>query len=142
VSSLFLSLIERNIFPKIFFDSLLSDEDLSNLLCTCRGMKKNNSEMENHFPHPRIQNKHSMTDKMLGNMIMHYSSNIKNLIIYSYDSLLKMVGYHLMALLHSNLLELSIDTCLKRRLCVISHSLVNLTSLSMSYSPSVSSDII
>jgi hypothetical protein len=43
------------------------------------------------------------------------------------------------ALLHSNLLELSINNCLEGGLFVISHSLVNLTSLSISYSPSVSS---
>jgi hypothetical protein len=51
-----------------------------------------------------------------------------------------MDGYHHMALLHSNLLELSIENCLEGGLCVISHSLVNLTSLSISDSPSVSSE--
>jgi hypothetical protein len=45
-----------------------------------------------------------------------------------------------MALLHSNLLELSINNCLEGGLCVISHSLVNLTSLSIYNSWSVSSE--
>jgi hypothetical protein len=73
-----------------------------------------------------------MTDKMLGNMIMHYSSNIIKLSIpynYSQPSLLTIDGYHHVALLHSNLLELSINQCLGGGLCVISCSLVNLTSL-------------
>jgi hypothetical protein len=45
-----------------------------------------------------------MTDKMLGNMIIHYSQNIEN---FKIRPILTMDGYHHMALLHSNLLELS-----------------------------------
>jgi hypothetical protein len=80
-----------------------------------------------------------MTDKMLVNMILYYSNNIKNLTI-PYNSLLTMDGYHHVALLHSNLLELSIDQCLEGGLCVISYSLVNLTSISISNSSSISSE--
>jgi hypothetical protein len=90
------------------------------------------------FPIQEYQIKHSMTDQMLGNMIIHYSSNIIKLTIrYDYQpSLLTIDGYHHVALLHSNLLELSINKCLKGGLCVISYSLINLTSLSISYSVS------
>jgi hypothetical protein len=51
-----------------------------------------------------------------------------------------MDGYHHVALLHSNLLELSINDCLEGGLCVISSSLSNLTSLSISNSPLLSSE--
>jgi hypothetical protein len=137
--AVFLSLIERNISPEIFFDYLLSDEDLSKLLCTCRGMKEMILKWKTIFPIQKYKIKQSMTDKMLGNMIMNYSHNIKNLTIPFINlPLLTIDGYHHMALLHSNLLELSINRCLKVGLCVISHSLVNLTSLSISDSPSVS----
>jgi hypothetical protein len=103
-------------------------------------MKKMILKWKTIFPIQEYEIKHSMTDKMLGNMIMHYSNNINKLTIAIKYPSLTMVGYHHMALLHSNLLELSINKCLEGGLCVISHSLVNLTSLSISYSPSVSSE--
>jgi hypothetical protein len=138
--AVFLSLIERNISPEIFFDSLLSDEDLSKLLCTCRGMKKMILKWKTIFPIQEYKIKHSMTNKMLGNMIMYYSRNINKLVIPSkyQPSLLTIVGYCHMALLHSNLLELSICKCLEGGLCVISLFLVNLISISISNSPSIS----
>jgi hypothetical protein len=142
-SSQFLFIIQRNISPEIFFDSLLSNEDLSKLLCTCRGMKEMILKCKTIFPIQEYEIKHSITDKMLGNMIMHYSSNIIKLTIpcnFPYNPLLTMDGYHHMALLHSNLLELSINHCLEGGLCVISHSLSNLASLSISDSRSVSSE--
>jgi hypothetical protein len=80
-----------------------------------------------------------MTDKMIGNMIIHYSSNIIKLSI-PYNKFLRIDGYHHVALLNSNLLELSIKKCLEGGLCVISHSLFNLISLSIYLSPSVSSE--
>jgi hypothetical protein len=139
--SSFLSLIERNISPEIFFDSLVSDEDLSKLLCTCRGIKKMILKWKTIFPIQKYEIKYSMTDKKLGNMIIHYSSNIIKLTIpYNFQPSLTIVGYHHVALLHSNLLELSINRCLEWGLCVISHSLANLTSLSIVHSPSVSSE--
>jgi hypothetical protein len=74
-------------------------------------------------------------------MIIHYSSNIKKLIIsYDQPSLLTIVGYHHVALLHLNLLELSMNHCLKGGMCVISDVMVNLTSLSLSNSRSISSE--
>jgi hypothetical protein len=76
-------------------------------------------------------------------MIMNYSKNITKLTLpyYYQPSLLTMDGYHHVALLHSNLSELSITNCLKGGLCAIAHVLVNLISLSIiSYSPSVSSE--
>jgi hypothetical protein len=104
-------------------------------------MKKMILKWKTIFPIQEYEIKQSMTDKMLGIMIMHYSSNITKLTIpYYYPSLLTMDGYHHMALLHSNLLELSINVCLEGRLCVISHSLVNLTSLSIYDSQSASSE--
>jgi hypothetical protein len=138
--SSFLCLIERNISPEIFFNSLLSDEDFSKLLFTCRGMKKMILKWKTIFPIQEYKIKHSMTDKMLGNMIMHYSHNILKLTIPQSSSLLTIGGYHHVALLHSNLLELSINDCLEGGLCEISHSLVNLSSLSISHSWSVSSE--
>jgi hypothetical protein len=103
-------------------------------------MKKMILKWKTIFPIQEYEINDSMTDKMLGNMIMHYSHNIKKLTItHYYRSLLTINGYHYVALLHSNLLELSIHKCLEGGLCVISDSLVNLTSLSIPYSPSVSS---
>jgi Leucine-rich repeat (LRR) protein len=92
------------------------------------------------FPIQEYEIKHSMTDKMLGNMIINYSHNITKLAIPYNRPLLTMDGYNHVALLHSNLLELVIHDCLKGGLCVISHSLVNLTSLSIYESWSVSSE--
>jgi hypothetical protein len=82
------------------------------------------------FPIQEYEIKEKMTDKMLGNMIMNYSRNIKKLTV-NYNQSLTMDGYFHLALLHSNLLELSINHCLEGGLCVISRSLVNLTSLSI-----------
>jgi hypothetical protein len=70
--AVFLSLIERNISPEIFFASLLSDEDLSKLLCTCRGMKEIILKWKTIFPIQKYEIKETMTNEMLGNMIIHY----------------------------------------------------------------------
>jgi hypothetical protein len=134
--------MERNISPDFFFNSLISDEDLSKLLCTCRGMKEMILKWKTIFPIQEYEINRSMTDKMIGNMVKHYSNNINKLSIpYNYfePSLLTIDGYHFVALLRSNLFELSINNCLKGGLYSISHYLVNLTSLLISNSPSVSS---
>jgi hypothetical protein len=136
LSSRFLSLVERNIAPEIFFSFLLSDPDVSKLLCTGRVMKKMILKWRNVLPAQEIQIKKELTDKMLKNMIKHYSYKISKLKITI--SLLTMDGFHYVALLHSNLLDLSIDSCLKGALRVVSNSLVNLTSLTIINSSLVS----
>jgi hypothetical protein len=83
--SIFLDLVQRNYSSEIFFDSLLSDEDLSKLLCTCRGMKEMILKWKNILPIQEYTIQRTMTDNMFGNMIMHYSSNIEKL-TFSIDS--------------------------------------------------------
>jgi hypothetical protein len=131
----FLSLAERNISSEIFFNCLLSDEDLSKLLCTCRGMKEMILKWKYIFPIQEIKIKQLMNNNMLENMIMHYSCNIKKLTIsFYFYSLLTNDAYHIIALLHSNLLELHITNCSGYGLTVISSSLTRLTSLTVSHS--------
>jgi hypothetical protein len=80
----------------------------------------------------------SLTDKIFENMILHYSSNIKKLIISSSRcSALTFNGYyqHVFLLLRSNLLELELlegDSSIKKwdvEIPNITSSLLNLTSL-------------
>jgi hypothetical protein len=141
-SSQFISILDRNISPEFFLNALLSDEDLSYLLCTCRAMKKMILKWKNILPIKEVVIKNSMTDKMVGNMIMHYSSNIEELVIphYKIPLLLTIDGYHHLALLHSNLLNLCINDCLGNGLFIVSSSFVNLTTLLISNSPSVLSE--
>jgi hypothetical protein len=108
--SLFFSLTQRNICSEIFFDSFLSDEDLSKLLCTCRGMKEMILKYKIIFPIKEYTTGVSLTNKIFENMILHYSSNIKKLIISSRCSELTFNGYyqHVFLLLRSNLLELEL----------------------------------
>jgi hypothetical protein len=130
-----LAILERNISSEIFFNALLSDEDLSKLLCTCRGMKEMILKWKTIFDTKYLKN-----DKMLGNLIKHYSHNIKKITFhYKRKSLTTIDEYRHLALLHSNLIELSInDHLILPR--VISSSFQNLTSLSLFYFHQVSSE--
>jgi hypothetical protein len=130
--SLFLSLTQRNISPEIFFDSLLSEEDLSKLLCSCRGMKEQILKWKNIFPIQEYTTGVSLTDKMFENMILHYSQKIKKLIISSRSKLTLNGYYKHFFLLHPNLLELDYLSYLKGVVPIISSSLVKLTSLRIS----------
>jgi hypothetical protein len=133
--SKFLSLAERIISPEIFFNCLLSNEDLSKLLCTCRGMKELILKWKNIFTIQEFKIKKTITGKMLENMIMHYSNKIKKLIFPFGKGLLQLGlgfdGFHYIALLHSNLLELNITHCSGYGILIISGSLINLTSLTV-----------
>jgi hypothetical protein len=60
-------------------------------------MKKVTLKWKTIFPIQKYEIKYLMTDKMLGNMIINYSHNIKNLTIDD-DSLLTIDGYHHVAL--------------------------------------------
>jgi hypothetical protein len=143
-SSRFLSLIERNISPEIFFNSQLSDTDLSKLLWSIKVIIM---QWKNIFPIKEFRVKRSMTDKIQGNIIIHYSHNIEKLTFpYGRNSLLTIDGYHHLTLLRSSLLKLSIsdntkypnifendmNNCLTVGLYVVSYFLVNLTSLKIS----------
>jgi hypothetical protein len=150
----FLALVQRNISPEIFFNTLLSDEDLSKLLCTCRVMKCMILEWKNIFPIEQFNIKISMTDKMMGNLIQHYSHNIKKLSFpYGRTSLSTLKGYLHLSDLHMNLLELNIsddkkvpklvkkmgwevnndNKFLEGGVYVISYFLVNLKSLKITF---------
>jgi hypothetical protein len=69
-TSPFLSITERNFSSEIFFGSLLSDEDLSKLICTCRVMMKEMIlKWKNIFPITQISiNSEIMTNEMLVNL--------------------------------------------------------------------------
>jgi hypothetical protein len=137
-SSLFLQLSDRNISSEIFFNSLLSEEDLSILLCTCRSLKKMILKWKRVFPIKEFTTKKTMSENMLGNMIKHYSQNIIKL-NFNFDSILLTVdGYNHLAFLHTNLLELDINKCSGYGLNVISTSLINLKSLKFQRSWSLS----
>jgi Leucine-rich repeat (LRR) protein len=93
------------------------------------------------FPIQEFEPKRQMTDKMLGNMIMYYSCNIKKLTI-SFYSIFTIDAYHFIAILRSNLLELYITNCSGYGLDVISSSLTGLTSLTVLHSlTSTSTDL-
>jgi hypothetical protein len=110
---------------------------LSKLLCTCRGMKEMILKYKIIFPIQEYTTGVSLTDKIFENMILHYSSNIKKLIISSRCSALTFNGYyqHVFLLLRSNLLELELlegDSSIKKwdvEIPNITSSLLNLTSL-------------
>jgi hypothetical protein len=127
ITSPFLSIIERNFSSELFFEGLLSDKDLSKLLCTCRVMKEMILKWKYIFPIKQISiNSEMMTNKMLVNLINHYSSNIIKLIVSDGDVLFDSI-----ALLHSNLLKLDITKCFCGKLPILSYSLSNLTSLAI-----------
>jgi hypothetical protein len=134
--------VERNISPEIFFDALLSDQDLSKLLCTCRSMKEMILKWKTIFPIQKFNIKRSMTDEMLGNFLMNYSHNIKKLnflFFYGKEFSVTIDGLQHLALLHSSLLELTFVDCFKNGLRVISSLLPNLTSITICDSSSVTS---
>jgi hypothetical protein len=107
ITSPFLSIIERNFSSELFFDGLLSDEDLSKLLCTCRVMKEMILKWKNIFPIKQINIKSEiMTNEMLVNLINHYSSNIIKLIVPDGYGLIDSIAS---SSLHSNLLYLKLD---------------------------------
>jgi hypothetical protein len=128
--SRFLSLTLRNISPEIFFDCLLSDKDLSKLLCTCRGMKEKIIQWKNVFPTKYLEIGESMTSKMFKDMILHYSKKIKSITI-SFETIWTLKkGYRLLTLLESSILiELNIKNCLGKELLLITSSLTDLRTL-------------
>jgi hypothetical protein len=133
-SSQFLSLAGRSISTEIFFDCLLSNEDLSKLLCTCRGMKLVILEAKRVFPIQKVIINDLMTHSRLNNMISHFSNKIEKLVIpFGNGFLWKIHGYHIIALLHSNLKSLDFPSCSSAGLAILlASTLTNLTSLAMS----------
>jgi hypothetical protein len=130
LESLFLNLTLRNISHEIFFNSLLSDGDLSKLLSTCRGMKEMILKWKQFFPIQEFTTGEYITDKMFENMILHYSRNIKKLTISGRSRELTLNGYDQhVALLHLNLLELDCLRYFPGAVTKFSSSLLNLTSL-------------
>jgi hypothetical protein len=119
----------------MFFDSLVSDEDLSKLLCTCIGMKEMILKWKTVFPIQEFEIKSTMTDKMLENMIIQYSHSINKLRIDNNfcNSSLTIDGYHHLSLLNPNLLELSIYGCLKGGIDAITSSLVSSLKISQTW---------
>jgi hypothetical protein len=130
----FPDLVKRNIAPELFFDCLLSDEDVSILLCTCKSMKEMILKWKKVFPIRKMEIKKSMTDKMLRNMFEYYSQQINKITIKTGSLLTMDDGYYLLHIFNSkSLIDLSIESCLKGGLSLISSSFVNLTSLKISF---------
>jgi hypothetical protein len=137
--SRFLDLVQRNISPEIFFDSLLSDEDLSKMLCTCKGMKDVIKKWKSILPIQKYTIKEAMTASMFGNMIMYYSNNIKKLNTShpltlfddEYDD--HIVLYHHLSYLSKNLCYLGFNggNSSKVYLAPLLSCLVNLTHLDL-----------
>jgi hypothetical protein len=133
--SRFYNLTERNISPEIFFNSLLSDEDLSKLLCTCRVIKDQILKWKSIFPIQQYITGVSLTDKMFEDMIIHYTQNIKKLTISSRSSKLTLNalnGYSISQL--TNLEKLDFDSCFN----LDEFSLVSFSTLTMMKSISIS----
>jgi hypothetical protein len=95
-------------------------------------------EWKTIFPIEELRIKENITNIMVGNMITNYSHKVKKLFLPE-SSMLNIDGYHFLALLHPYLEELEIEECIENGLQVISSSLINLISLTISYSYSVSS---
>jgi hypothetical protein len=132
----FMIISERTISSDLF-NSLLSDRDLSGLLQTCKGMKTMVLQWKNIFPIETFQISWRNNDEDIKKIILYYSCKIKKLKV---DSLCTIDGYHHLTLLHPYLTDLSIQGCINLGLRVVSFWLKNLTSLSLFYSPSVSSE--
>jgi hypothetical protein len=81
----FVSLVNRTISIDLFFNSLLCDEDLSTLLCTCRDMRELVVAWKKNIPIKKFILKGYMTDKMLQDFRTFYSSNIEELIVIQYE---------------------------------------------------------
>jgi hypothetical protein len=106
-SSFFIGLAERNI-PYELFNFLLADKDLSVLLCTCKALKQKILEWKTIFPMEELRLEQNMTNKMLANMIAHYSHKV-NKVVITYNCQMSIHGYRCMALLHPYLVELEIE---------------------------------
>jgi hypothetical protein len=128
----FLTIIDRRILLELFFDALLSDEDLSKLLCTCRPMKQMILEWKRNVPIKYLEIGEFMTDDKLFKLIKHYSNYITTLTI-DFHSILTIKGYKHLILLKSNLIELSIQQCLGKGLAIISSSFTDLKTLRIAH---------
>jgi hypothetical protein len=106
-SSQFVHIAQRNISSEIFFDSLLSDEDLSKLLCTCKDMKEVVLKWKTILPIQEYRIKQSMTNDEFFKMLFYYSGNINSLTI-PFCSSLTFDGYLLLSSFCVNLSELII----------------------------------
>jgi hypothetical protein len=76
----FVSLVERNIQPDFFFDSLIDDVDLSKLLCTCKSMKEAVKKWKYVFSIRVFFIERTLTRKMLLNMIHFYTPNVSKIV--------------------------------------------------------------
>jgi hypothetical protein len=139
LSSRFLNITGRNISSEIFFDCLLSEQDLSKLLCTCRTMKQQILAWKIVLPIKSFKVKRFMNETMLNKMILYYSPLMYKISI-PLDSMLLTVPFRFFAisnLFTFNLLEFDIDASVYdyvNWLPFISLQLCNLKSLSLSNS--------
>jgi hypothetical protein len=136
--SRFHSLASRYISLEIFFNSLLSDEDISKLLCTCRGMKEIILNWKNKIPNQQITFKKSFNDGMLYYFLENYS-NIFNSIVIIKDTELTLNGLKIFCALCVNISEIKITSCKKYWLPQISLSLFSLISIVLHEGRNISS---
>jgi hypothetical protein len=132
--SQFLSLVQRNISPELFFNSFLSDQDLSKLLCTCRGMKEKILEWKIIFPIENLSLNNRLTDKKLYNLIFYYSNKIKGVIIHDCSKLTTTIDTFATL---NGLTNLSLKSINRRVFCVFvksnKYTLRDLKSISISF---------
>jgi hypothetical protein len=138
--SSFVSLTQKHITPELFFNCLLSDQDLSKLLCTCHDMKEKILHWKKVFPIEVFGVQESMTDSKLGNLIGYYSANISKLAIFqhiNYESLTPDGFQHPVSCLSYSLVNLEVTPFFLSGgvLKVISKYLTNLTSLCICHFP-------
>jgi Leucine-rich repeat (LRR) protein len=89
-------------------------------------------EWKNIFPIEEFKMNENMSEKMLWNMIVHYSSKIKKLNLLPALQAITIEGYKYMPLINPFLVELEIKHCFEIELEVICNTLNNLKSLSIS----------
>jgi hypothetical protein len=138
-SNPFVLLVKRNISIDLFFNSLLCDEDLSRLLCTCQDMRELIRAWKQRIPMEQFKIKQSMTDKMLMKFLSFYSSNIENLVAVKYDEMCNFLSAHgfqkhfLPCLTRGSLKKLQISPYFLQNggLKEITYSFTNLTHLTL-----------
>jgi hypothetical protein len=124
--SFFVVLAERNINADLF-NAMLSFQDLSLLICSCKTMKFNILKWKSIFPIEHLIMKGYMSDKKLENMILHYSNNVRT-ISWSpmLPKLLTLVGYQMLSHFQTSLTYLEIRNCIQSGLPIISSTLYGL----------------
>jgi hypothetical protein len=123
MTSFFVILAERNISIDLF-NSMLSIQELSLLICSCKTMKKTILEWKSIFPIEHLIMKSYMNDEKLEKMILYYSNNVHKL---SWDYILPkgltLLGYQMLSQLQSYLTDFKIINCIQNGLPIISGSL-------------------